>query len=95
MVEIIDGIPVMHFRPNPNRGLKNLVSERTLPLHPQLVALGLPAFLQDMLGIAPEQHSPIQKLMGRFISMINRVQQGIDAMRFGRGSDNDSQSPGL
>ena len=40
-LEIIDGIPVMHFRPNPNRGLKNLVSERTLPLHPQLVALGL------------------------------------------------------
>ena len=40
-LEVIDGIPVMHFRPNPNRGLKNLVSERTLPLHPQLVALGL------------------------------------------------------
>lgn len=40
-LEVIDGIPVMHFRPNANRGLKNLVSERTLPLHPQLVELGL------------------------------------------------------
>ena len=55
----------------------------------------MPAFLQDMLGIAPEQRSPIQKLMRRFINVINRVQQGIDAMRFGRGADNDSQSPGL
>ena len=55
----------------------------------------MPAFLRNMLGIAPEQHSPIQKLVGRFINVINRVQQGIDTMRFGRGSDNDSQSPGL
>ena len=31
----------------------------------------------------------------RVINVINRVQQGIDAMRFGRGADNDSQSPGL
>jgi hypothetical protein len=31
----------------------------------------------------------------RVINVINRVQQGIDAMRFGRRSDNDSQSPGL
>lgn len=55
----------------------------------------IPAFLRDMLVIAPDQRSPMQKLVGRFIRVINRVQQGIDAMRFGRGSDNDSQSPGL
>ncbi len=55
----------------------------------------MPAFLHGMRNIAPEQRSPIQKLVGRFINVINRVQQGIDAMRFGRGADNDSQSPGL
>ena len=55
----------------------------------------MPAFLHGMRNIAPEQRSPIQKLVGRFINVINRVQQGIDAMRFGRRSDNDSQSPGL
>ena len=55
----------------------------------------MPAFLHGMRNIAPEQRSPIQKLVGRFINVINRFQQGIDAMRFGRRSDNDSQSPGL
>ena len=61
----------------------------------QLEPILTDALVQDMLGIAPEQRSPIQKLMRRFINVINRVQQGIDAMRFGSGSDNDSQSPGL
>ena len=45
-----------------------------------------------MLGIAPEQRSTIQKLVGRRINIINRVQQGIDATHFGRGPDNNSQS---
>lgn len=45
-IEIIEGIPVLHIRPNSNRGVKNLTSERTVPLHPQLIDLGLLAHAQ-------------------------------------------------
>ncbi len=37
----IDGIPAMQIAPNANRGLKTPSSHRTLPLHPQLIDLGL------------------------------------------------------
>lgn len=37
----IDGIPALHIRPNANRGLKTLSSARLIPLHPQLIELGL------------------------------------------------------
>ena len=37
----VDGIPCMTLQINRNRGLKNLTSARVLPLHPQLLELGL------------------------------------------------------
>ncbi|MDQ7263486.1 site-specific integrase [Paracoccus sp. PS-1] len=40
-LQTIDGIPALHIRANANRGLKTLSSARALPLHPQLIELGL------------------------------------------------------
>lgn len=40
-LQTIDGIPALHIRASANRGLKTLSSARVLPLHPQLVDLGL------------------------------------------------------
>ncbi|ARO14378.1 phage integrase family protein, putative [Ketogulonicigenium robustum] len=40
-IEVVDSIPALHIRPNANRGLKTLASTRQIPLHPQLVELGL------------------------------------------------------
>lgn len=40
-ISIIDGIPTLQIKPNRIRGLKTLASRRDLPLHPQLIALGL------------------------------------------------------
>jgi len=40
-LKTVGGIPALHIRPNDNRGLKTLTSARILPLHPQLVELGL------------------------------------------------------
>lgn len=39
-VSAVDGIPVLHIRPNARRGLKNPQSERIVPVHPHLVELG-------------------------------------------------------
>jgi integrase len=41
-ITVIDGLPAMLLAPNANRGLKTLAASRTLPLHPQLIELGLP-----------------------------------------------------
>jgi integrase len=40
-ITLIDGMPVIQIAENANRGLKTLASTRTLPLHPQLIELGL------------------------------------------------------
>ncbi|OYU37598.1 MAG: hypothetical protein CFE33_19950 [Pseudorhodobacter sp. PARRP1] len=42
-IEILEGIPTFRIKPNRIRGLKTLASTRDLPLHPQLVELGLVA----------------------------------------------------
>lgn len=39
---IVDSIPALNIHPNDNRGIKNFTSKRTIPLHPQLIDLGLP-----------------------------------------------------
>ncbi|QCO56062.1 hypothetical protein EOK75_10145 [Pseudorhodobacter turbinis] len=40
-ITAIDGLPALIIAPNANRGLKSLTARRDLPLHPQLVELGL------------------------------------------------------
>lgn len=40
-ITVIDGLPALIIAPNANRGLKSLTAKRDLPLHPQLVDLGL------------------------------------------------------
>lgn len=35
------GLPALIIAPNANRGLKTMAAQRTLPLHPQLIELGL------------------------------------------------------
>lgn len=48
----IDGIPAMQLAPNANRGLKTPASHRTLPLHPQLIELGLVELARARLAAA-------------------------------------------
>ncbi|WP_376873377.1 DUF6538 domain-containing protein [Albirhodobacter sp. R86504] len=40
-ITVIDGLSALIIAPNANRGLKSLTAKRDLPLHPQLVDLGL------------------------------------------------------
>jgi len=40
-VTLIDALPALIIAPNANRGLKSLTAKRDLPLHPQLIDLGL------------------------------------------------------
>lgn len=47
-IAVLDGIPALRIRPTGNRGLKTLASTRDLPLHPQLVELGLPERARSM-----------------------------------------------
>ena len=47
-IEVIDGIPALHIRANANRGLKTSTSTRTIPLHPQLIELGLLTHLDGL-----------------------------------------------
>lgn len=50
----LDGMPVIRIAENANRGLKTLASTRTLPLHPQLIELGLEEHAQDQI----RKHGP-------------------------------------
>lgn len=40
-IALVDGVPTIRIKPNKIRGLKTLASTRDVPLHPQLVDLGL------------------------------------------------------
>ncbi|QPM89659.1 site-specific integrase [Pseudooceanicola algae] len=40
-ITVMDGLPALIIAPNANRALKSLTARRDLPLHPQLVDLGL------------------------------------------------------
>lgn len=48
-ITCLDGMPVIRIAENANRGLKTLASARTLPLHPQLIELGLVEQAQDQI----------------------------------------------
>ena len=39
-----DGIPVIKLQPNEARSLKNAAARSTMPIHPELIRLGFPAF---------------------------------------------------
>lgn len=45
-VEAVDGVPVIHIRPNARRGLKNPQSERRVPVHSHLIELGFLDFVE-------------------------------------------------
>lgn len=45
-----EGMPVLRIAENANRGLKTLASTRTLPLHPQLIEMGLIAHARQQIA---------------------------------------------
>jgi integrase len=47
-IMVIEGIPTIRFKPNAIRGLKTLASTRDVPMHPQLIELGLLARAQRL-----------------------------------------------
>ncbi|WP_299558636.1 site-specific integrase [uncultured Sulfitobacter sp.] len=53
-ITVADGLPALIIAPNANRGLKSLTAKRDLPLHPQLVELGL----NDHAARQIDRHGP-------------------------------------
>lgn len=47
-VVLADGIMAFRIQGNANRGLKTLASDGLIPLHPQLIEMGLPEYAEDM-----------------------------------------------
>lgn len=45
-----EGMPVLQIAENANRGMKTLASTRTLPLHPQLIEMGLIAHAREQIA---------------------------------------------
>ena len=71
----VDDIPCMMLQINANRGLKNLTSARLVPLHPQLLEMGLVAWAQDRMlrdgpradlfpDMRPQKLPPIEQATG-------------------------------
>lgn len=47
-IEIMDGIPTFRIRENINRSVKTLGSERDVPIHPQLLDLGIMEYARNL-----------------------------------------------
>ncbi|WP_123792306.1 hypothetical protein [Pacificibacter maritimus] len=58
-ITVMDGLPALIITPNANRGLKLLTAKRDLPLHPQLVELGL----NDHAARQIDRHGPQADLL--------------------------------
>ena len=85
-IAIIEGIPTIRFKPNAIRGLKTLASTRDVPMHPQLIELGLLARAKQLVAerkqmLFPDQRTPKDAKLGDKIDYkfrrINEQQLGM------------------
>lgn len=61
-VAILDGIPALRLRENSNRSIKTFGSERDVPLHPQLLELGLMDYAEQLRADGGTDLFPDMKL---------------------------------